>query len=101
MPIQFIASPNGKRLMKVKVPEPTYVWLSISLLAQGDVIIVAQQEVSVQALSHQDEIWYVRMGELGTRNKGNEEMYRSHQFLYTKTTDMVKARLKKTSRENK
>jgi len=93
MPIRLIISKNGKRLVKETVPEPAYLWLSISLLAQGDLVVIAQQEVSVQAISDRDGTWLVRVLDPITNTK-REESYNAHQFLYTKATDAVKARLK-------
>lgn len=96
MAIRLTVSKNRKRLVKQIVPEPDYVWLPLPLLAQGDSIVVAQQEVLVQALSQQQGMWMLRVFNAATRTKA-EEFYLPHQFVYAKATDAVRGRLKQES----
>lgn len=65
-------SENGKLRPKGPVPELAYVWLSVPLPAQGDSIVVAQQEVTVQALSHQNETWSLHLFNAVAHTKGEE-----------------------------
>ena len=96
MPTRLIASKNGKRLVKESIPDPAYLWLPISLLAPGDWIVTAQQEVRVKTIAQpQQGTWSVELINPRTHMK---ESYQAHQFLYTKATDVVKARVRQNEK---